>query len=335
MTIETMEGPQTTTEAPPPPQAQNENATALSERHALALKLYLKYKDKGRIGGSTDWKQAFIDHPEAKQILGTNPTALIASMRRSGKVPGEKVKRQKISYSKPQSKGKTRKVMRALSAKSQRALDIMLQHGDENGYLDYDKLDAESPGWDNRIPSRKWLKVQTNAHRSTGLFKIHKQAKVAAAPAKREEATATTKTRKGHPPNSADRHFNPNPQMVRILDLMVKHANADGTGVSVYEMDAKAPGWDGGDNEFRKKFGNNVIYYRKSGNFKRYKDAQLASKMGTAAQPIVAADIERLVKERVQEQMQAFVTETRFCSRCGKDRLPQVRAEMLTSNLQK
>jgi hypothetical protein len=222
----------------------------------------------------------------------------------------------------------------------------MLKYGDDQGFMDYDKLDREVPGWDDRLPSRKFIKTQVNAHRSTGLFKVHKR-QVAGTAAPETGALRG----EGRAPAVEHARLGPKSSQVverseRLLKLMWEYGNQDKREFVAWACQ-KDPTLQ---NEYKslKHLGAAATYLRMSGKFLKYKkgrmqQAEPASNApgGAATIPQAdkvfmtdAAEIDRMVRERVAEQMQVFVAETRFCSRCGKDRLPQVRAEMLTTKLQ-
>jgi hypothetical protein len=165
----------------------------LTEDEKLVVAITTDYKtDKG----NTDWKRAWAEHPDWQQKLcaveegkQTPRYALVAlSLKHRGMI--ESFKRAKaVRQTAP--KKKTGRKLVTLQPQWQKLLDVMLEHGDDSGEVDWKKLDAEQPGWDNAIAERRELSLAASRFRRSGRFKAEKKAMLRQSTGAKHQKTST------------------------------------------------------------------------------------------------------------------------------------------------
>lgn len=211
---------------------------------------------------------------------------------------------------------------KSVNDKSQYILELMVKHAPADGKLSIFDLDAKEPGWDSRVPSRKWASSRIYAFASSGRFAYEKARATNSLPVLQEvPANGSLSPIQQRALEAYNRFRKPNGTVdwgrVKAEDPeLAKDLSYDGKGKSFLKGSQQL-------HELRKKhlIPDKVYYttqkHKKVKNLKQRKLLKLA-----AAEPV------RMSEDEVMKRVEQAMAGMSYCPRCGNGLLALQRAIM-------
>lgn len=217
--------------------------------------------------------------------------------------------------------------VRRLIPRVQQVLDLMLKHADDNGHVDWKRLNEQQPGWDDNLPSVRFVQSTAERLRRSGRFSYAKQG---------NHGEATFGPRPGMNTRGGD--LLPHNEM--LLQFILKYGDRDGY-VNYKELEAEVPNW------WKKHWDNRrlaVIAFNSVRASKRGR-AELAKRNALAAEAsaqeksevvkasalsgkaeitpeiraVMDKEISKEISKQVRQKVMLIMQDCRYCPRCKKD----------------
>lgn len=234
----------------------------------------------------------------------------------------------------------TRKItiVRRLNPQVQQVLELMLKHGNEQGYVDWEQLNEKQSGWNDTLPSMRFIQSTAERLRRTGRFEYEKNQRSDASPGTNG---ASSGPRAGMNTRGGDLL----PHNEKLLQLILKYGDKKGY-VDYKVLDKEVPNWW---SHFKTRNYATValssIRKSKRGRAELAKRNASPTRAAALEQPQVAAtavsngklevtpELQALMAEEISKEVRRRVTlivqDCRYCGRCGKDQGPNLQGAML------